>query len=240
MTATEIETNSNSKKESAETEAIEFNSQAIKRTVEAFTKENVEIPHGVQTLKARLNKFKSKFKKDQGPLQIIINTMNRRQIPTFDETGKAIKKDYLTYNVDFYGKDWLGNDMWIRRHIEGMSKKPTFNTTFKLDSETGDQIPKKELNGVEDEFYIELTDKNRKKLIQDIINNCNGSSIDQIHYYGHFNDSPDGRGFRCNLYTYDQFINSSLEELERLGRKEGGPQGNALTLKQIKSKAGMG
>jgi hypothetical protein len=214
--------------ESAETKAINSNSRAINQTIEAFSKENVELPSSIITLKARLEKFKSKFKKDKGPLQIIINTMNRRQIPTFDkETGKAVKKDCLTYNVDFYGKDWLGNDMWIRQHVEGMSLKPTFHTTFKLDTETGEQVPKRELNGQDEEYYIELTDKNRKQVIQDIINNCNGSSIDQIRYYGHFNDSPDGRAFRCDLFTYDQFINSSMEEMERLGRKEGGPQGNA-------------
>jgi hypothetical protein len=86
MTATEIE----NKTESAEIKAINSNSKAINQTIEAFTKENVEVPYPFYTQKARLEKFKSKFKKDKGPLQIIINTMNRRQIPTFDkETGKA-------------------------------------------------------------------------------------------------------------------------------------------------------
>ena len=30
--------------------------------------------------------------------------------------------------------------------------------------------------------------------------------------------------YRNNLFSYDQFINSSFDELERLARKEGGPK----------------
>jgi hypothetical protein len=197
--------------------------------------------HSIETVKARLDKFKSKFRKDKAPLRIIIRTMNRRQIQAYDEkTGKAAKKDYLTYNVDFLGKDWLENDMAIRGHIEGMSTKPKFKTMFKLDTETGEHIPNKEYDGVVDDFYIELTDKNRKDVIQNIINNCNGSAIDRIKYYGHFNDSVGGRAFRCDLYSYDQFINSSLDELERLGRKEGGPQGTHVPFISKDRKGYMG
>jgi hypothetical protein len=98
---------------------------------------------------------------------------------------------------------------------------------MEMNYETGEHIPRKELNGSTDEYYIELTDKNRKQIIEDIINNSNGTIIDEILFYGHFTNSRLGPSFRCDKYTYDQFINSSMEELERLGRKEGGPQGNA-------------
>lgn len=59
----------------------------------------------------------------------------------------------------------------------------------------------------------------------DIINKCNGTIIDKIIWYAHFPDSAKGRAFRCNLFSYEQFINSSFDELERLAWKEGGPQG---------------
>jgi hypothetical protein len=228
------ESKSESKTETPEFKAIEFNTRSIQRSFEAFSKEGLDIPYSISAPKDRLDKFKSKLKPDKGPLQIIINTMNRRQVVTYDsKTGKAVKKDVLTYNVDMHGKDFLGNDMWIRQHIEGKSIKPRFTTTTSLDPETGDHIPKKEYDGTEDEYYIFLDKDNskRKQVIQDIINNCNGSIIDSIRFYGHFPNSIDGPSFRCNLYGFDQFINSSSENLETLGRKEGGPQGNFISYK---------
>jgi hypothetical protein len=202
---------------------IQFN----EKTWEAFEKQKLELSNAMLTQKGILGKFRSNFKQEKGPLQIIINTMNRRQVITYDDKGSAIKKDFLTWNANYHGKDWVDNDLWIREHIHGIHYEPKFKTTFTQDLETGEMIPKKEYNGAVEVYDIELTDKNRKQVIEDIINNCNGSIIDNIKFYGHFTNSPQGPSFRCNLYTYDQFINSSMEELERLGRKQGGPQGNA-------------
>jgi hypothetical protein len=133
----------------------------------------------------------------------------------FDKTGKAIKKDFLTYTTEYIGHDWLGNEMRVIANIEGVVTKPRMKVTTKLDPETGNHIPKKEYDGEVEEYYIELTDKNRKQVIEDIINKSNGSTIDNIISYGHFPGSIKGPAFRCAQFTYDQFINSSLDELER-------------------------
>lgn len=57
-------------------------------------------------------------------------------------------------------------------------------------------------------------------MIEDIINKCNSTFIENIKFYGHFPGSIKGPPFRCDQFTYDhdQFINSSLDELERLAR----------------------
>ena len=87
--------------------------------------------------------------------------MNRRQILIFDEkTGKPITKDYLTYNITFHGKDWLGNDLSPVGHFEGKSIKPKIRVTIEKNWETGDGIEKKVYDDSKDEYYIELTDKN--------------------------------------------------------------------------------
>ncbi len=66
---------------------VQFN----EKTFEAFEKEKLDnIPHGVLAEKARFDKFKSKFKEEKGALQIIIKSMHRRPIITFDEKGKAV------------------------------------------------------------------------------------------------------------------------------------------------------
>ena len=88
--------------------------------------------------------------------------MSRRQVITYDDKGRAVKKDFLTWNVDYHGKDWLGNDLWIRGHIYGVHNEPKFKTTMKQDPETGEHIPNKEYVGSIEVYDIELTDKNRK------------------------------------------------------------------------------
>lgn len=216
MMSTETEAKTKPKSE------IQFNFN--EKTLEAFTKEGLDLPHDVRFEMEMISKFKAKA---NPPIQIIIKTMNRRSVVTYDKDGKAIRKEYLTYRAEYHSKDWLGNDIWIRTHLHGHFKKPKIRSIMEMNYETGEHIPRKELNGSTDEYYIELTDKNRKQIIEDIINNSNGTIIDEILFYGHFTNSRLGPSFRCDKYTYDQFINSSMEELERLGCKEGGPQGNA-------------
>jgi hypothetical protein len=212
--STETKTESESKPK------IEFDDE---KTLEAFTKEGLDPPHDVRSEIERIAKFKARFKEDKGKLQIIIKTMNRRQIITYDENGKAVMKEFLTYRADYHGKDWLGNDLWIRTHLHGQIKRPKFRTIMEFNYETGDHVPKKEYDGVTEEYYIELTDKNRKQVIEDIINNSNGTIIEEILFYGHFLQSVKGTAFRCNIFTHDQFINSSFDEMERLARTTPSP-----------------
>jgi hypothetical protein len=80
-------------------------------------------------------------------------------------------------------------------------------------------VPKNEFDGMTEEYYIELTEKNRKSTIENIINKSIGTMIDAIKFYYHVpQSSKGGMSFRCDQYTYDQFINSSLDEMERLAR----------------------
>jgi hypothetical protein len=170
------------------------------------------------------DKFRSKFKEEKGALQKIIRSMHRRPIITFDDKGKAVKKDVLSYISDYHGFDWLGNDLWIREHIDGVYYKPKFRTTTTLDPETGNHIHKKEFDGRTEEYYIELTEKTRKQIVEEIINKSNGTMIDAIKFYYHVpQSSKGGPSFRCDRYTYDQFINSSLDEMERLARTTPSP-----------------
>jgi|GEM_PF-353407 len=219
--STETKTETDSKTEITEKPAIQFN----ERTLEAFGKEKLDLPHGVVAEKERYDKFRSKFKEEKGALQIIIKSMHRRPIISYDqETGKAIKRDVLSYVSEYHAFDWLGNDLWIRDHLDGVYYKPKFRVTTTLYPETGGHIPKREFDGMTEEYYIELTEKNRKQVIEDIINKSNGTMIDAIKFYYHVPASnKGGMSFRCDQYSYDQFINSSLDEMERLARSTPSP-----------------
>jgi hypothetical protein len=193
------------------------------KTSEAFTKEGLESPYFIQSGLDLTSKFKAKFRPEKAPLQIIIKTMNRRSVIQYDENGKAIKKEFLTYRADYHGRDFLGNDIWLRSHSHGQYKRPRFRTTMEMNYETGEHMPRKEFDGTEDVYTIELTDKNRKQVIEDIINNSNGTIVDEILFYGHFLQSLKGIAFRCPIFTHDQFINCSMEELEKIGRSTPSP-----------------
>lgn len=203
------------------------------RTIEAYSKEGLEAPRARWIL-GRHNKFTARFKADKGPLQIIIQQMVRQRKTVFDDKGKAVTKDFLVYSYDLKGKDWLGNEMCVSGNIEGKHLEPKFTTSISINRETGQHIETKEHAGHEEVYTIELTEKNRKKVIEDIINKSTGSTTDQIRFVARFPETALGASFHCNLYSFDQFLNSSIDELERLGRKEGGPQGNAPRLKDTK------
>jgi len=196
------------------------------RTFQAMSKESIESPFARRSKlsKERHDRFRAKFKPEKGPLQKIINQMVRKPVITYDEKGKAVKKDHLVYNYDVIGFDWLGNRI-MQPDVEGYYYKPKFTTTTSLNPKTGEPILHKHYAGEEQIFYIELTEKNRKKVIEDIINKSNGSTIDQITFVARLPHTLYGPEMRNNQFTYDQFINSDMDTLEKLARKEGGPQG---------------
>jgi len=195
------------------------------KSIEAYEMENLDAPHGLLVEKERCDRFKAKHKEDKAKLKKIVRTMHRRPIVTYDDKeGKTVTKDYLTYTVDYLGKDWLDNDIHVLSHTHGVYRKPKFRTTTKLNPETGDHEIKREYNGeYEDVYYIELTDKNRKQVIQDIINKSNGTLPENVLYYYHVPNSPRGMGFRCSIFTYDQILNSSPSELENIARSTPSP-----------------
>lgn len=123
----------------------------------------------------------------------------------------------LEVNSTLISKDWKNNPLRVIDYFEGFYYEPILYTVTKgRNDETGDLILDKEYQGNKQVHDIELTDKNRKQVIEDIINNSNGSFIDQIKFYYLVPDSTKGPAFRSNIYTYDQFINSSPEEVQNL------------------------
>ena len=200
-----------------------------KKTVDAFTKAGLDLPYEVRVNKMFVDKFLSMAKEDKGPILKIIKTMKRIPIIIRDnETGKAIRKDYLEINSELHAKKWTGDDLPPPpEYIEGYHYEPIIiTTTGDRNPDTGDFSMKKVHQGNKQIHDIELTVQNRKKIIEEIINNATGTHIDEIKFYYQIQESNKGPAFRCANYTYDQFINASPEEMESLARKEGGPQGN--------------
>jgi len=199
-------------------EHIKFN----EATLEEYTKERVEPPRSELFKKEMYDKFRAKFSEAKGKLRVLIKSIHRRPVEVVDKDGKIVTKDYLTYDTEYVGHDWLGNTIRILDNVEGVHQKPKFQVTTKIDPETGEYIREREQSGFETVYTIELTDKNRKKVIEDIINKSS-SNPETILYYYHIPQTIRGTSFRCSVYTYDQFINSSMQELENIARKTPSP-----------------
>jgi hypothetical protein len=193
--------------------------QYHKKTLELFAKDNLDLPYDVAKQKDRVNDFLRRAREDKGPILKIITTMKRIPKVVRDSNGHAIKKDYLEVHSTLTSKDWKDNDLRVTDYYNGFYYEPIINTTTgDRDPDTGDFKMNKEHQGNRQVHDIELTDKNRKQIIEDMINNATGTYLDEIKFYYEVPNSSNAMGFRCSIYTYDQFINSSSDELERLAR----------------------
>ena len=190
-----------------------------KKTFDAYCKAGVadKVPYDIYAKRnniGQLNDFLRKVKEDKGPIQKIIQTMKRLpKVEHDDKTGRPEKKDYLVVNSVLSGYDWLGNKMRVFDFFEGYHWEPQFTTNYKRDYDTGDMIPNTEFTGDKKFYDIELTDKNRKQVIQNIINNATGTYVEEIKFYYEIPDSQRGPAHRDGAYSMDQFINSSPEEM---------------------------
>jgi hypothetical protein len=205
-----------SKESKLKTELREYQ----KKTYDAFEKEELEVPDNIRSQKMFVDDFLRKVKEDKQPIQKIIQTIKR--IPKVErdpKTGKAEKKDFLEVNSQLLGKDWKDNPLRVTDYYDGFHYEPIIKTTTgDMDAETGDFITNKQHQSNKKVYDIELTDKNRKQVIEDMINNATGTYRDEIKFYYDVPDSNKGMGFRCGIYTFDTWLNSSLDELENLAR----------------------
>jgi hypothetical protein len=190
-----------------------------KKTLELFASQNLDLPYDVKIQKMRVDDFLRRAKEDKAPIQKIITYMKRIPKVVRDEKGIAIKKDFLEVHSELNGIDWKDNPLRVTDCYDGFYYEPIINTTTgDRDPETGDFKMNREHQGNRQVHDIEITEKNRKQIISDFIEGATGTYLDNIRFYLEVPDSNKGLGFRCGIYTYDQFINSSIDELENLAR----------------------
>jgi hypothetical protein len=193
--------------------------QYQKKTFDSFAKEELadEIPHAVEYEKMCVDDFLRKVKEDKGPIQKIITYMKRMPKVVRDEKGIATEKDFLEVHSELRGVDWKDNFLRVTDYFDGLYYEPIIYTVTKgRDDETGDLILDKQHQGDRKVHDIELTDKNRKQVISDIINNATGTYTNEIKFYYQVPDSIRGPSHRDDSFTYDQFINSSPEEMANI------------------------
>lgn len=168
------------------------------KTVELFTKEGLQLPHEIAGQKMYVDDFVRKVNEEKGPIQKIITTMKRIPKVVRDEkTGQARKIDVLEVHSELRGVDWKNNPLRVTDYYDGFYYRPEFRTVTKgRDDDTGDLILEKQHMGINKIHTIELTDKNRRQIVDDFINRATGTYRDEILFYYQVPSSVRGAGHR--------------------------------------------
>jgi hypothetical protein len=172
-----------------------------------------------------LRKLDSKVRKDKGPILKKITHMHRKVVNDFDEYGKRISKEYLTFGGEFRGTTW--NDKpEARPFTEGYFRKPILRKIYKFgkkfDPETGEDLGEMKVTDSKLEYFYELpkSKTERKKYIDSFIENSPGTFAENILYY--FDNEGEQLGRSDPTFSYEEFVNLSIEELKDLSYRGGG------------------
>jgi hypothetical protein len=173
-----------------------------------------------ESVYSQLRRFRTVISKSKGEPNKVITHMARQLVSTRDDKGKPVKKEYLTYQGYYEVKDFRG--VPYNADLEaGKYQKPkvVVNPGRRFNPETGEPIgPEFIFSGSEIVYIIEVpkSKTERKKLIDEIIGDNEPESIK--YYFKSF----DELARRDPTFSYDDFVNYSIEELRKLSFQGGG------------------
>lgn len=168
----------------------------------------------------QLRRFRRIISKSKGEPKKIITHMTRQLVNTRDDKGRSIKKEYLTYQGYYEVTDHRGVPDHANLEV-GKYEKPKIvvNPDRKYNRDTGEPIGSEFIfSGQETIYTLEVpkSKTERKKLIDEIIVD---NFPEEIKYYF---KSHDELARRDSTFSYDDFVNYSLEELRNMSFKGGG------------------
>jgi hypothetical protein len=167
-----------------------------------------------------LRRFRRAMAISKGEPKKGVTHMARQLVSIRDSNGKPTKTEYLTWNGYYEVKDHRG--VPYNADIEaGKYSKPKIvvNPGRKFNPDTGEPIgPEFTFSGEETIYTIEVpkSKTERKKLIDEIIGD---NFPEEIKYYfkGH-----EELARRDSTFSYDDFVNYSIEELRKMSFQGGG------------------
>ncbi|HXV88053.1 MAG TPA: hypothetical protein VD710_03050 [Nitrososphaeraceae archaeon] len=151
----------------------------------------------------------------------IVITMHRQLVPTRDEKGKPTKKEYLTYSGYYSGVTFKAEEHHADFEI-GKYQKPKIihNPNLRYDPKTGEPIGNEKALGVPETVWtieVPKSKTERKKLIDEIIGD---NHAEDIKYY--FDNEGEPMGRSDPTFSYDEFVNLTIEEMRKLSYQGGG------------------
>ncbi len=182
---------------------IEYNN----RSYESYIKTGFPdyIPHDITGPYDRIKKWLNLVDLRKGPIERTVRTLVRLKAPDWN-TPKHERKEYLYYEEDWHGNNWLGIPVikpGISGHIEG--KYTEVITKPILDERTGEHI-KNAFGGTREVYYIPFS----KSTVDEIIKNSAHSDKSNIKFIVKFGREEGlDTGFAIssrNEFSYDMFL----------------------------------
>jgi len=168
--------------------------------------------------------FFSRLDLSKGDVEQRIIRMHRRKGLEWYTDAKGREqsriKEFLTYNVELRGFDWLQNPISCKLEHEGKCSEPETRIQITTDK-NGRQSAQYVFNRLRDKFYIEFS----KAAVDSLIKKT-GSDKNAIKFYGFIpaDQYSTSTRFKCDGYSYEQFV-LPWEEFESLAKRDGGPSG---------------
>jgi hypothetical protein len=191
---------------------------------QSYIKEGFSLP---EVLPDRIEReFLSKVDLKYGKIKIRIHNMIR-QLAIDYSTDTEEKKEYLTFNTDWFAKDYHEEQIRGSGHIEGTYQQQVKKLVIKRNPIT-DQATEAVYERGEPRTVFNIPFS--KKAVDSILFNEHPFGPDSLNvtdkarvlFYG----KVEGTGlspFRCAGYTYEQFVNTDWNEFVELAIRPGGP-----------------
>lgn len=167
-----------------------------------------------------LRRFRRAISKSKGESKKVVTSMHRQLVSTKDDKNRPVKKEYLTWNGYYEVKDHRGVPYHANLEVGKYDKpKVVANPSRKYNPDTGEPMgPEFIFAGQETIYTIEVpkSKTERKRLIDEIIGD---NFPEEIKYYF---KSHDELSRRDPTFSYDDFVNCSIEEMRKLSHQGGG------------------
>jgi hypothetical protein len=194
---------------------------------DSYAKEGFVAPTGRYRPDRKEREFLTRANIERGKIQVAITAMIRLLAPDYS-TEKQERREYLLYESDWFAKNWLGAEIPpLRGHVEGRYLEQTKRLVTSTNIETGRVDVVYERGAPRMVHTIPFDKKEVDKVLfgehpfgPDSINITN---LDEVLYYGKFEGIRGISTFRCNDYTYDQFVMPGWEKFLELAIRPGGP-----------------
>lgn len=175
-------------------------------------------------------RFLNKVDITKGKIKVEITKLVRvREKDYSSETGKQEYRDFVTWESNWYAKDWLENDIVSTSHIEGKYKQQTKKLVRKIIPETG-KTDAYYVKGVPREVYtIPFSKAAVDKILQSQHpfgpDSINITDTAKVIYVGKISNVLGVSTFRCADYSYEQFVVPEWKTFVDLATQYGGPTG---------------
>ena len=113
-----------------------------------------KIPHGVESPDTRMKRFISKVDLTKD-FERKIMTMTRLMTRNYLPESKKIEKEFLVYDEEWIGKNWLGEKLTCYDNIEGVYTEVQTTPEVKFNNENGrSEVVGQKLAGGYQVYYI--------------------------------------------------------------------------------------